>query len=42
MIALMVECDDWTEANGVTEFWGEDDERGKWRVSVADAPKGWL
>jgi len=33
-LALLVECDDNVEANGVAEYWGEDEDGEPWRVHV--------
>jgi hypothetical protein len=33
---LSVECDDNVSANGVTEYWGTNDEGNEWRVHMRD------
>ena len=32
--ALLAECDDNVESDGVAEYWGEDDNGDEWRVHV--------
>lgn len=39
VLDLMAACDDWTEANTETEFWGTSDSGSSWRVHVARPPR---